>query len=219
MRPVLFTMAAVNVVLLGVCGYLLLVPAGGPRIIAAILSQAHPSTEIVQRFVPASVSQEQRSNASLQKPVTPRRVILAASATGDVVSSFAEERRSASLEADGNTGEDGVLEARQDGRQRASFGQAAGQFAPVNEAAPAVSVPLAFTTPADGATPSQAAVLGRLQKEFVDNIGGPNQNPNDPAYAPAWQAAQAVSDSNFEEQFGTQAFVQAQLAQVHGGAN
>ena len=99
-----------------------------------------------------------------------------------------------------------------------SFDPAA-DHASANDAPRVVAVPLAFTTSAEGATPSQAAALGRLENDFADDLGGPNQNPDDPAYAQNWQAAQALSDANFAQQFGWQAFVKAQLAQVHGGAN
>jgi hypothetical protein len=91
--------------------------------------------------------------------------------------------------------------------------------APAGQAQKAAAVPLAFTTPADGATPAQAATLGRLQSEFATAVNSQGQSSTDPAYAQTWQAAQELSDSNYEQQFGTEAFIQAQLAQAHGRAN
>jgi hypothetical protein len=49
-------------------------------------------------------------------------------------------------------------------------------------------------------------------------VNGANKQPNSPAYTSVWQSAQELSDSNYAQQFGTQAFINAQLAQVHGGA-
>jgi hypothetical protein len=83
---------------------------------------------------------------------------------------------------------------------------------------PGVSVPLAFTTSPEGATPGQAATLDRLQRVFASRVNGANKQPNSPAYTSVWQSAQELSDSNYAQQFGTQAFINAQLAQVHGGA-
>jgi hypothetical protein len=96
-----------------------------------------------------------------------------------------------------------------------SFTYSAGGYA--NDLPPVITVPLAFTTRADGATRAQAAALGRLESAFAAALAGPARNPDDPAYAKAWRAAQTLSDSNFEQQFGTRAFIEAQLAQYHGG--
>jgi hypothetical protein len=90
---------------------------------------------------------------------------------------------------------------------------------PATATTPDVTIPLAYTTSTDGATPSQAATLYRVQKDFADDLAAQGQSPDDLAYARAWRAAQTLSDSHFEQQFGAQAFIQAQLAQVHGGAN
>ncbi|MGA3169507.1 MAG: hypothetical protein ABSE62_00695 [Chthoniobacteraceae bacterium] len=95
-------------------------------------------------------------------------------------------------------------------------GVIAGKIATVVEP-PAASTPLALTTPADGATPSQAAVLQRLQNDFVSSVSTPGQNFDSAAYAKTWRVAQELSDSNFAQQFGSEAFIEAQLAQVHGG--
>jgi hypothetical protein len=43
-------------------------------------------------------------------------------------------------------------------------------------------------------------------------------NPTTPAYAHAWQVAQQQNDWSFRQQFGTEAFIAAQLAQVHSVA-
>jgi len=84
---------------------------------------------------------------------------------------------------------------------------------------PNAATPLALTTSPEGATPSQAAALGRLQNDFVESVSRQGQNFESGAYAKTWQAAQALSDSNFAQQFGSEAFIEAQLAQFHGGAD
>lgn len=81
----------------------------------------------------------------------------------------------------------------------------------------AVSVPLAFTTSDEGATPSQGAALDRIRRDFNDNIASQKLGPDAPGYGEAWRAAQEVSDSTYEQQFGADAFIAAQLARVHGG--
>jgi hypothetical protein len=87
----------------------------------------------------------------------------------------------------------------------------------INDAPAAVSVPFAFTTSPDGATPDQNAALNRLQSNFDSAVTSQNQNPNDPAYANTWQAAQAQSDATYAQDFGWQAFVQQQIQQVQAG--
>jgi hypothetical protein len=87
-----------------------------------------------------------------------------------------------------------------------------------NEAPPSASIPFAFTVSPDGATPVQADKLHQLQSRFVSDVGSQNQSPSDPAYAKTWQAAQSSSDATFAQQFGWQAFVQQQIAQVQAGA-
>jgi hypothetical protein len=81
-------------------------------------------------------------------------------------------------------------------------------------------VPVAFTSQGDAQTssPAQNAVRQRIQQEFVNNVGT-QSNPSDPAYLQRWQSAQALADQQYEQQFGTQAFVTHQLAQYHAGAN
>ena len=82
-----------------------------------------------------------------------------------------------------------------------------------------ISVPLAFTTPDDGAMPSQQAALERLRSEFASTVGDQGADPNSAAYARLWRQEQATNDSTYEQQFGTEAFIEAQLLQVHSGAN
>lgn len=47
----------------------------------------------------------------------------------------------------------------------------------------------------------------RLEEEFVEQIGGPGQDPADPAYRQRWFSAQELSDIKFQVKFGTEAFL------------
>ncbi len=238
MKPVLYTMAAVNVVLIAACGYFALMPSGSSRLAESIISRP--------RFSPdSSTSGAARGGASDQTETgadslspstaareTPGKSIPAGPVSGEAASSFSQEgTRYVSNDGSAAAVSDAAAPravpqtvSYNDVVQRSASYSATAVAAPAIVAAaprndaPPVAVPLAFTTSAEGATPSQAGVLNRLQNEFVNNVGGQNGNPNDPAYAQAWRAAQALSDSDYEQQFGVQAFVAAQLAQTHGGA-
>jgi len=240
-KPVLYTMALLNVVLLGVCGFLLLFPSGDSRMARSVFPQFYFSADLSKPFAPASAIPEKpglagaalqdpngSSEPSLVTPLTASRVVPAASASGGLAPSFNRERIPSSFSSTPNDDASADTVTREFPPRQSTEQGFSSQTVdrPVsfdavsaNNASPAVSVPVAFTTSADGATASQAAALGRLQGEFVNNLGGQTQNPNNPAYLQSWQAAQALSDSNFAQQFGWQAFVAAQLAQVHGGAN
>jgi hypothetical protein len=69
---------------------------------------------------------------------------------------------------------------------------------------PAVLVP---TVPSS-LTEIQAVERQRLEDDFVEQIGGPDQDPLDPAYRARWQSAQEISDTMFRAKFGHQAFLQ-----------
>jgi hypothetical protein len=53
----------------------------------------------------------------------------------------------------------------------------------------------------------QAAEWLKLEQDFVDRIGGTDQDPSDPAYRRRWQSAQEISDAMFRAKFGTEAFL------------
>jgi len=237
----LYTVAVMNTLLLGVCGWLFLAPSGGAHQTAPALSHSGS-------FAPASAipGQPGLAGAALQSPSTEQaaasapehepetRVVLAASISGEPAGHPAQPGRltdawssdpdqGSALDSGQAMRAPAILEASPSAQvcghiESATFVAAVNsQAASSDVSAPVSSVPLAFTTSADGATPSQAAALGRLRQDFVNNLGGPNQNPDTPAYAQSWQTAQSLSDSNYAQQFGWQAFVHAQLAQVHGG--
>jgi hypothetical protein len=75
------------------------------------------------------------------------------------------------------------------------------------------AVPLAFLepTPAMSTDPRQMAMLQDLRTNFINDAGGPNQDPADPAYLHRWETAQEISDDQFRARFGWEAFVAQQL--------
>ena len=53
--------------------------------------------------------------------------------------------------------------------------------------------------------------IGELRQDFIDAIGGPKQDPNDPAYRELWQKAQPEIDERLKAMIGTQAFQDYQV--------
>jgi len=71
-----------------------------------------------------------------------------------------------------------------------------------------ITIPLAYLQPDPslGLDANQLNSVKTLQNQFVAAIGGPNQNPYDPAYANNWMTAQENSDEIYHSQFGDAAF-------------
>jgi hypothetical protein len=61
-------------------------------------------------------------------------------------------------------------------------------------------------------TPDQQEVIDQLQQSFLDEIGGDNQNPNDPQYRVRWEQARWLIDQKLKAQLGQQFFLQYQMA-------
>ncbi|XHR29298.1 MAG: hypothetical protein ACFUZC_01795 [Chthoniobacteraceae bacterium] len=76
------------------------------------------------------------------------------------------------------------------------------------------SVPLIFQ-PLKGdelkLTASQSALLEKLRQNFLEEIGGPNQSPNDPRYLEKWQNAAAAADQRVRSLLGSQFYIRYQL--------
>jgi hypothetical protein len=80
---------------------------------------------------------------------------------------------------------------------------------------PAISLPLVF----QDLDPSvlklnsqQAQVVNDLRQTFIQAVGGPNQDPNDPAYSQRWQASQPQADLDLRGMIGISAWEGFQLA-------
>lgn len=58
--------------------------------------------------------------------------------------------------------------------------------------------------------PSQQEALNELRKEFIENIGGTNQDPGDAGYGRKWRKAQPESDQLLRGMIGVNAFMQLQ---------
>jgi len=80
--------------------------------------------------------------------------------------------------------------------------------------APAIEIPL-LAQPVNLAAlnldSGQLQAIADLQKSFLQKIGGPNQNPRDPAYQARWRAAQAEVDNLMEGMIGNEAWQNYQL--------
>lgn len=82
------------------------------------------------------------------------------------------------------------------------------------------AIPLALVSPDPSLQLSedQADRLETLRKAFVDAVGGPNQNPNDPQYLIRWRKAQADADDQLRTYFGQDLYYKFQLQAQHSSA-
>ena len=62
-----------------------------------------------------------------------------------------------------------------------------------------------------GLNNSQKAAIQQLQQQFVGDIGGPNQDPNNPAYLANWQTAQNNADNMLLIYVGWQVYSKYQI--------
>ena len=60
---------------------------------------------------------------------------------------------------------------------------------------------------------AEQAVIARVQQQFVADIGGLNQNPQDPAYRARWQTAQQQADDALRASLGAQFYLNSRLQQ------
>ena len=232
-KPAFYLIAGANVVMLGFCAYLVWSP--GPQPLASISPQSHfagPAIGTAARDESVTGQADAPAHApdDLDHAQAARPLTAASSSTLVYRGSSAAADGERSPESATAVSPDSDTIAPSQGYSVPAHSQSAGVSAGpggasaiavttssyTDPAAAGVTVPLAYTTGADGATPSQAAALNRLQTDFNKSVTGQGGDPNSVAYLQAWKAAQAISDSNYEQQFGTVAFVQEQLAQVHG---
>jgi hypothetical protein len=78
-----------------------------------------------------------------------------------------------------------------------------------------VSVPLVFHEIDPSIltlTPQQAQVVNDLRQKFIEAVGGPNQDPNNPAYSRHWQESQPEVDVDLWTMLGISAFQAHQIA-------
>jgi len=58
-----------------------------------------------------------------------------------------------------------------------------------------------------GLDASQQAAIAQVRQKFINDIGGPSQNPNNPTYLPRWQTAQNNADDQLRGLLGAQAYM------------
>jgi hypothetical protein len=78
----------------------------------------------------------------------------------------------------------------------------------------APAYPLVFqnvNADAMGLSDSQKAAIQQLQQQFVNDIGGPNQDPSNPAYLAGWQNAQNNADNMLLIYVGWQIYSKYQI--------
>lgn len=57
-----------------------------------------------------------------------------------------------------------------------------------------------------GFSPQQQALVQQVQAQFVKDVGGPNQDPADPAYGQRWLTAAQRADEILRAKIGWTAF-------------
>lgn len=62
-----------------------------------------------------------------------------------------------------------------------------------------------------GLSESQKRAVAQVQQQFVDAVGGLNQNPKDPAYLKRWQSAQQSANDQLRGILGSQAYLGYEL--------
>ena len=86
----------------------------------------------------------------------------------------------------------------------------------------ALTYPLVFQS-VDAATlglsEEQKKAIAEIQQQFIEEIGGTNQNPADPAYLERWQKAQPAMDEVLKGWLGGQAFMDYAIAAQESNQN
>jgi hypothetical protein len=63
-----------------------------------------------------------------------------------------------------------------------------------------------------GLTNDQKQMIAEVRRNFLEQVGGTNQNPNDPAFLARWQQAQIEADTRLQATLGYQVYMQCQIA-------
>jgi hypothetical protein len=91
---------------------------------------------------------------------------------------------------------------------------------PRSQANRPVDMPLVFQNvdPVElGLNEEQMQVVNNLREDFTQQVGGENQDPNDPAYLARWQQAQPAMDDMLQGMLGEQVYTKLQMLQLTGG--
>ena len=68
-------------------------------------------------------------------------------------------------------------------------------------------------------TSEQSRIIDKLRQNFLQEIGGTNQDPNNPAYLERWQKAQPEADAVLRGMLGTSLYQNYQMAALAGAPN
>jgi hypothetical protein len=92
--------------------------------------------------------------------------------------------------------------------------QVAARTGPVIQSKPSPVLPLVFQNvdlAALNLNSEQVQEISSLRQDFLDQIGGPNQNPNDPNYLQNWQLSQPEIDDILKGYLGINKYMQYQV--------
>jgi len=151
---------------------------------------AAPETSAVSALLAAPSVEAPASGSVLQDPASPTQMPVSSQNAGQSASALNMGTSQAALEA--------------------MPSGAARQAPPV-----AISLPLVFheiDSSEVSLNPEQAQAVNDLRQRFIQDVGGPDQDPNDPAYSERWQASQPQADSDLCGVLGINAFQSYQIA-------
>jgi hypothetical protein len=76
--------------------------------------------------------------------------------------------------------------------------------------------PVAFAedSPNPNLSEEQIAEINALRSQFVEKVGGYNQDPSDPKYGARWEKARQLADEQLRTQLGEEAFASLQNESV-----
>ena len=140
--------------------------------------------------------------------------------TGDANRAFAFKRHQLKLDGSGTgawsyQAEDRLVASLLGKTYRGDVAQTASPAGNAEPPAETLSYPLVFKNvdlDALGLDEEQKAAVVTMQQQFIEAIGGTNQDTSDPAYLARWQVAQPEIDDTMRGMLGAEIFQKYQLA-------
>ena len=139
---------------------------------------------------------------------------------GDARRAFAYKRRQLKLDGSGagawsHQAETRLVASLMGEVNRADVAQSSTPAPALKREPETVEYPLVFKNvdlDALGLDADQKEAVALMQQQFMNAIGGPNQDPGDPAYRARWQAAQSEMDDTMRGMLGADVFENLQMA-------
>ena len=139
---------------------------------------------------------------------------------GDANRAFAFKRHQLKLDGSGSgawsyQAEDRLVASLLGKTYRGDLAQAASPAGSAEPPVETLSYPLVFKNvdlDALGLDDEQKAAVVTMQQQFIEAIGGANQDTSDPAYLARWQVAQPEMDDTMRGMLGAEIFQKYQLA-------